>query len=158
MKYPKKYTPEGCSGEIATGDLVWWNEGVDIGYVLQIVKEGDDLFCEEVFNEPHISFYSLHPYNPDAEWNSGIFYPYSVLEDEGVGPLSDHEKNELNWAISQARALSQGAYEGWPCNVRAIKDVNRGESDWLIKFIKSHDEVSEVFKVPFRPNTRTIIG
>lgn len=158
MKYPEKYTPDGRSTEIAQGDLVWWNEGTGIGYVHQIIEEGHDLISYECFDEPHVSFVGLHPYEPATEWNGGVFYPQSVLEDEGVGLLSLHEQAELSWALEQAHEFTGGGYQNWSYFVSAIQDMERGEEDWVIQFSNTEDERSEEIKIPFRPNTRTTIG
>lgn len=54
MKYPKQYSLGADPEEIRAGDLVWWNEGVCVGFVEQVIETSDD-FERWGLDEPSIA-------------------------------------------------------------------------------------------------------
>ena len=163
MKYPLLYTPPGHSGDIRIGDLVWWNEGTCIGYVLAIVDQPEQ--CEAYgLDKPHIDLSNLHPFEANqskhplytgAPWSGGtVIHHEPCFEDEGIGPLSQHEHAELEWAIATARSKVSAAHRDSPFSIQAILDLNRKEEDWVFRFVDDKCNTLETIRFPMRPNTR----
>ena len=166
MKYPKKYSNGQEPKTICKGDLVWWNEGVCVGFVEEVLESKEEYELWGL-DEPSIAFTNLHPFEMnDVKHQQHIGFVTSGgtvvhpldrqhLEDEGIGLLSDHELSEFNWATQEAKSRVDPEYRDFPCCVSAHKDMGRGEEDWYFCFVGRECEVLQTVIFPFRPNTRT---
>lgn len=115
--------------------------------------------------EPRIAVTNLHPLqaneakpkqNIGSVTNGGtVVYSADDLEDERVGLLSDHERSEIDWAISEARSTVVPEYSNLPFSVSAMKDRVRSQEDWYIHFVDNECRIKDAVVFPFRPNTRS---
>ena len=154
MTYPSEYAL--IKGEvIKIGDLIWYNEGVGVGFVYDIITTPEEWGLED--SETGIMIQSLHPLQTkEKEHSPGLYFnSESLLEDEGVGRLTGHEINELNHAISIA--LEEFNSLDPIYTVSAYKDMTTEEECWHIRFFKEN-KISIEMKIPFRPNTRNKKG
>jgi len=106
--------PDGTP--IQVGDLVWWNEGVSVGFIQWIwdeTRDGDYSWAKT--DGPPLYISNRHPYAPSQEgFNSGSLHDEPCLADEGVGLLSVVELDEFQHASSLARIRSRsGLSEGF---------------------------------------------
>ncbi|MEC5127053.1 hypothetical protein VSU19_09850 [Verrucomicrobiales bacterium BCK34] len=164
MKYPKPYVLGKEPDDVRVGDLIWWNEGVCIGFVEEVMEERAD-YESWGLDEPSIALTNLHPFEANKAKHqqhigcvtSGgtVVHALNELEDEGIGLLSDHERSELNWAIAKARSKVAAAHRDLPYCVTAEMDMNRREEDWYFHFVDTECQIIETVVFPFRPNTRT---
>ena len=94
--------PEGQL--IQVGDLIWWEEGTCVGFVETILEDQTE-YTSWGLKAPSLAFTNLHPFEanqskhkqhigPPGRGGTTI-YPESKLVDEGIGLLSDHEKEEF---------------------------------------------------------------
>lgn len=154
MKYPKQYSLGSEPDEIHVGDLVWWNEGTCVGHVRWIwesERDGDYSWAET--EGPPIFISNKHPYQVGTE-PEGVIHDESCLEDEGIGLLSEHERNEFEWAVSEAKTRVAPEHRDVPFCVSALMDMDRGEEDWHFDFVDEECRVLQTVILPFRPNTR----
>ena len=164
MKYPAQSSQGPEQDKICVGDLVWWNEGVCVGFVEEVMVERP-AFERSGLGEPGIALTNLHPFEANetkhkqhlGSVTSGgtVVHSYGVLEDEGVGLLSDHERSELDWAITEARSKMATAHRDLAFCVSAVMDMERGEEDWHFCFVDQECQMVETVVFPFRPKTRT---
>jgi len=164
MKYPEQYSLGAEPEEIRVGDLVWWNEGVCVGYIEEVMEEREE-YERNGLSEPSVTFTNLHPFEANERKHKqhigfvtsggSVTTPAHLLEDEGVGLLSDHERAELRWAISEANARAAPEHRDLPYFVSAVMDMDRLEEDWHFCFVDRKRSVLEAVVFPFRPNTRT---
>jgi len=137
MRYP--------DGKIITvGDLVWWNEGVCVGFVEGIMESYKD-YSDYGCSSPCLSFTNLHPFSANAQKHKqhvgevsgggSVIYPESILKDEGVALLTGHEQSELMWAISHSRTLVDESIKDLPFCITARKDMQRMEEDWNFQYV-----------------------
>lgn len=164
MKYPKQYSYCTEPEEVRAGDLVWWNEGVCVGFIEEVME-----FPEEYegwgLEEPSIALTNLHPFHANqlkskqhmgfATTGGTVVNSEDQLEDEGIGLLSEHERAELEWAISEAKRRVAPEHQEAPFCVSAVMDMDRHEEDWHIHFVDQECGVVGAVVLPFRPNTRT---
>lgn len=166
MRYPNQYALRDEAKEIRVGDLVWWNEGVCIGFVVAVM-EGRDEYESWGLNEPCIALTNLHPFEANEAThkqhigfvtNGGtIVCPLNDLENEGIGLLTEHERAELDWAIAEAKARAAVAHRDLPLCVSAVMDMERHAEDWIFHFVDGECRILETVVFPFRPNTRNRI-
>ncbi|MGB6220934.1 hypothetical protein [Haloferula sp.] len=164
MRYPKQYALGDDPEEVRVGDLIWWNEGVCVGFVEEVMEDQGD-FERWGLDEPSIALTNLHPFEANEAKHkqhigsvmSGCTVVHSLddLEDEGVGLLSEHERSELDWAIAEARSRAEVQNREAPFCVSALMDMDRREEDWHFHFVNTECQVVETVVFPFRPNTRT---
>ena len=167
MKYPREYSLDSEPKEIRVGDLVWWNEGVCIGFVENLIEDERDREDNDM-DESGIAFTNLHPFEANKlkhkqhigfVSNGGtVIYPESVLEDEGIGLLTEYERSELNWAISTAKEAVSPEHRELPFCVTAVMNQNRREEDWVFHFVDRECQIIESVAFPFRPSTRNLRG
>jgi hypothetical protein len=164
MKYPKKYALGAEPEEIRAGDLIWWNEGVCVGFIQEVMEARED-YERWGLDKPSIALTNLHPFEANEQKHkehigfvtSGgtVVSSEDQLEDEGIGLLSPSERSELEWAIAEAkRRVAQEYHDVWYC-VSAIMDVDRREEDWHFRFVNHECRVLDTVIIPFRPDTRT---
>ena len=164
MKYPKAYSPDGQTQEVCIGDLIWWNEGVCVGFVEAILEEPAD-YKSWGLDTPSIAFTNLHPFESNKDKHrqhiggitSGatVAYPISEMADEGVGLLSENELIELDWAIGEAKAAISDKHRHLPFCVSATINTERNTEDWQFHFVDREGQIIESVSFPFRPNTRS---
>lgn len=164
MKYPRQYAPGDEPEEVRVGDLIWWNEGVCVGFVEEVMEEQSDYEAWGL-DEPSIALTNLHPFAANelkhkqhigfVTTGGTVVHGLDDLEDEGIGLLSDHERSELEWAISEARSKVAPSHRDLPFCVSALMDMERREEDWHFHFVDSECQIIETVVFPFRPNTRT---
>lgn len=166
MKYPVKYSNGKEPKVICVGDLVWWNEGVCVGFVEEVMEARPD-YERWGLDQPSIAFTNLHPFERNEDKHkqhigfvttgATVVHPLDSqhLEDEGIGLLTPHEQSELVWAIREARSRVDPAYSSKPYCVSALKDMERGEEDWHFHFVDLECQIVQSVVFPFRPNTRT---
>jgi hypothetical protein len=77
--------PDGS--EIRIGDLVWWDEGAQVGRVAYLVSDADQMKSWGL-HERGI-FIDADAFSRRLE--CVVFYPLSSFEDEGIGILSAEE-------------------------------------------------------------------
>jgi hypothetical protein len=163
MKYPDQYATTAKSESIRVGDLVWWNEGVYVGYIVEVLEQNEQY---EVWglDEPGVVLTNLHPFEANKRkrqrcpgfiaTGGTVVYPAKSLEDEGVGLLSSHERAEMDWAVATAQSkLARGLSHLDFC-VSAVMNAGSHGEDWRIDFVDEDRQVIETFVVPFRPDTR----
>jgi hypothetical protein len=163
MKYPDQYATTAKSESIRVGDLVWWNEGVYVGYIVEVLEQNEQY---EVWglDEPGVVLTNLHPFEANKRkrqrcpgfiaTGGTVVYPAKSLEDEGVGLLSSHERAEMDWAVATAQSkLARGLSHLDFC-VSAVMNAGSDGEDWRIDFVDEDRQVIETFVVPFRPDTR----
>ena len=163
MKYPKQYAVDGEPDEVCAGDLVWWNEGVCVGFVLEVMEERDD-YERWGLAEPSVAVSNVHPFAANEAKHKQhigtvagggiVVYSACDLEDEGIGPLAPHERSELEWAITEAKSKVAIGSGDLPFCVSALKDMKRREEDWHIQFVDGECQTIETVVFPFRPGTR----
>jgi len=93
--------PDGS--QIQVGDLIWWDEGLCVGYV-QAIAESREEYGSWGLDSPHIFVSDRHPFDPSLATSGGIGYPASLLEDDGIGSLSAAERLEFERAKKLALA------------------------------------------------------
>ena len=169
MKYPVQYSNGQEPKQIRVGDLVWWNEGVCVGFVQELMEEPSD-YERWGLDGPSIAFTNLHPFEAnddkrkqhvdDEITGATVVHPLNNqhLEDEGIGLLTPHEQSELIWAIGEAKSRVDSAYSNNPFCVSALKDMERGEEDRHFHFVDLESQIAQTTVFPFRPNTRTKEG
>lgn len=163
MKYAKRYALGDEPEEVRVGDLVWWNEGVCVGFVEEVMEERSD-YERWGLDEPSIALTNLHPFAANGAKHkqhigfvrSGgtVVYSLGDLEDEGIGLLSGHERSELEWVIAQARSRVSLTHRDLPFCVSALMNMERHEEDWHVHFFDKECHTIETVVFPFRPNTR----
>ena len=164
MKYPREYSLGAEPEEIRVGDLIWWNEGVCVGFIEEVMEARED-YERWGLDEPSIALTNLHPFNANEQKHkqcigfvaSGgtVVNSEDQLEDEGIGLLSPHERSELEWAISEAKRRVAPEHHGAPYCVSAVMDMDRREEDWHFHFVDHECQIVETIVFPLRPNTRT---
>lgn len=164
MKYPKEYSLCAEPEEIHVGDLIWWNEGVCVGYIQGVMEVRED-YERWGLDEPSIALTNLHPFDANEQkhkqnigfvTNGGtVVNSENQLEDEGIGLLSPHERSELKWAISEAKRRVTPKHRDASYCVSAVMDMYRREEDWHFYFVDHECRVLDTVVIPFRPNTRT---
>ena len=157
--------PEGQL--IHVGDLVWWNEGVCVGYVESLMLRPEE-YGSWGLDEPSIAFTNLHPFEANENkhpQNIGsliggatVVDSIANLEDEGVGLLSDHEKSELEWATQEAVSRASDEVRELPYCVCACVDSETGEENWHFHFVDREAKIHDSIVFPFREGTRTDNG
>ena len=157
MRYPEGQT-------VKVGDLIWWNEGICIGFVEEVMESRKD-YENWGLDEPSVAFTNLHPFEANlvkhqqhigGPTTSGtVVDTEAQLENEGIGLLTDHECEELEWAISHAQSLVSEDIRDRPFCVSALMDMDRMEEDWNFDFVDGECGVIESVVFPFRPNTRS---
>jgi hypothetical protein len=169
MKYAEQYSNGQPPKTICEGDLIWWNEGVCVGFVEEVMEDPSD-YERWGLDQPSIAFTNLHPFKANAEKHkqhigfvttgATVVHPFDRqhLEDEGVGPLTPHERSELAWAISEAKSRVDSTYHNCPYCVSALKDMEHGEEAWHFHFVDLECQIVQTVVFPFRPNTRTKEG
>ena len=109
---------------VLKGDLVWWDEGLQVGYVRKVCSK--DLPCE---SDGHIVIGSPPYHVSNLE---GLVLPRSLFEDEGVCKLSEGEAAQYflaeELALKQVSIPSVGSY-----GVKVFYDQD-GKADWHFKF------------------------
>ncbi len=163
MKYPNQYSFGTEREEVRVGDLVWWNEGVCVGFIVEVMEWPEE-YARWGLDQPSIALSNLHPFHANRvkhmQHIGGVTTGGTVvnsadqMEEEGVGRLSDHERAELEWAISEAKGRVAPEHRDAPFCVSAIKDMIRDEEDWHVHFVDEECRVVGTVVVPFRPNTR----
>lgn len=91
MKYPS-------GEEVKIGDLIWWDEGTEIGRVaLLITAEEDQLMYGQdergIFIETDPLARRLYPV---------VFYPESMFEDEAIDVLTESEWQDWRRKLSES--------------------------------------------------------
>ncbi len=143
MKYPKQCSLGAEPEEIRVGDLVWWNEGTRVGHVRWVWESGrDGDYSWADTAGPPIFLSNEHPYRFATE-PEGVIHDESCLEDEGIGPLSDHERGELEWAMSEAKGRVAPEHRNRPFRASAFMDMDCGEEDWHFDFIDEEGRILE---------------
>jgi len=137
---------------------------VCVGFVNDIMESYDD-YTDYGCSEPCLSFTNLHPFSANKKKDhqhigtvsggGSTIYPESMIADEGVGLLTEHEQKELNWAISHSRSLVDSDVKNFPFCVTARMDMQRMEEDWHIQYVDHKCDVIACVVFPFRPDTRT---
>ena len=89
------------------GDLVWWNEGVCVGYIEEVIGTQDE-WALWGLSEPSYAVSNLHPFEACSTKHKQhvggvvtggtVVYPETHMEDDGLGLLDDKEREELRWA------------------------------------------------------------
>lgn len=105
MKYP-----DGKA--IQVGDLIWWNEGVCLGFVQwiwDVTTDGDYSWANT--DGPPLFIFNRHPYN-ETNGPAGVIHDEPCLADEGVGLLSDDDQEEFQLATELAKRRSKLEFEG----------------------------------------------
>jgi hypothetical protein len=156
MRYPEGKT-------IQVGDLVWWNEGVCVGFVEEIMETQVE-FESWGLSEPSLAFTNLHPFEANQTKHKQhignvitggtVVNSESQIEDEGIGLLTEHERAELEWAIHHAKSIVAEEVSTLPFCVAARMDMDRTEEDWHFHFVDKECKVVATAVFPFRPNTR----
>ncbi len=146
------------------GDLVWWNEGVCVGFIEEVIEAPED-YERWGLDQPSIALTNLHPFHANEQKHkqhigfvtSGgtVVNSEDQLEDEGIGLLSPHERAELEWAISEAKQRVAPEHRDAPYCVSAVVDMDRRGEDWHFHFVDHECQVLATVILPFRPNTRT---
>lgn len=95
--------PDGS--QIHVGDLIWWDEGLCVGYVQAIAESRED-YESWGLDSPHIFVSNRHPFDPSLATSGGVAYGASFLEDDGIGPLSAVERLEFERATQLALSLA----------------------------------------------------
>lgn len=132
--------PDGAP--IRVGDLVWWNEGRNIGFVQSIVESMEE--CEQWgLAGPHIFFADRHPFDPAV---TGIAYPVSSLADEGVSQLTPQDLTSVAQAVKQARFQLGGIPQRLDYSVSAEWENSR-LTRWVITF-HGESEEETVVRIP----------
>jgi hypothetical protein len=149
---------------ISVGQHIWWNEGVCIGYVEDVIET-----CEQMeswgLTDPSIAISNIHPFEAvhtkHPQQMQGLLlgdtvvYALSDLADEGVGLLSDAEEAEFTWADAHARTLVQPEHTQRPYCVSAKIGIASRIEHWHFVFLDCVDGMHQHVSFPFRPNTRT---
>jgi len=163
MKYPKEYSLGAEPQEIRVGDLVWWNEGVCVGFIEKVIESRKD-YESWGLEEPSVALTNLHPFDANERKHkqhigfvsSGgtVLNSEDQLKDEGVGLLSSHERSELEWAITEAKRRVAPEHHDTPYCVSAVMDMDRLEEDWHFHFVDHECQVVDTVVFALRPNTR----
>lgn len=164
MQYSGEYSHGSEPKQIHIGDLVWWNEGTCVGFVVQLIEEEADR-RDYGKDESCIVFSNLHPHEANAikyNPNTGSFlsgsrtiYPESMLEDEGIDLLSPHERSEFDWAISKAKQAVSPEHRDLPFYVNVVMNLDSRIEDWVFQFVdQDYQKINEEIIFPLRPNTR----
>lgn len=156
MRYPEGET-------VQVGDLIWWNEGVCIGFVLEVTETESECAAMDL-DDPGILVTNLHPYEanltadkcrlPHPCAGGRCRMPLNLFEDEGIGLLSEHEKEAFYHALSTARSEVTPELRLCPFCARAELDQAKGEKDWYFDFLNEALEIVETIRIPFQPGTR----
>jgi hypothetical protein len=164
MKYPEEYSHDSEPKQIHVGDLVWWNEGTCVGFIIQLIEEEADR-KDYSTDESEIVFSNFHPFaanTPKYNPHTGSFlsgcstiYPERMLEDEGIGLLSPHERSEFDWAISKAKQAVSTEHRDLPFYVNVVMNLDSRIEDWVFQFVdQNYQKINEEIIFPLRPNTR----
>lgn len=148
MNYPSEYSFPN-DNLIAKDDLIWFNEGVSVGFIYEIVEDPSFWGVEET----GVMIQSLHPLEvKEREDSPGLFfYPESSFADEGIGRLTDNEKKEVNRAIEIALDRFQETSPVF--TVSAYKKDNSKNEEWHIALFENGNE-SRLEQIDFTENTR----
>jgi hypothetical protein len=146
------------------GDLVWWNEGVCIGHIEEIIGTQDEC-ARWGITEPSYAVSNLHPFEACSTKHKqhigGIFtggtvvYPETHMEDDGLGLLDDEECKELYWAISHAKSIAGEDFAHVPFCVYALMRDDLSGEDWHFHFVDDECKSLEEVVFPLRPSTRS---
>jgi hypothetical protein len=86
--------------ELNIGDVVWFNEGSEVGYILAVIKSPTEMnkFGQ---NEPCLLISNHHPFKPFNDFINhdnvdATLWPFSSIDDEGIEPLNKLDQTELN--------------------------------------------------------------
>ena len=149
---------------ISVGQHIWWNEGVCIGFVEDVIETFEQMQSWGL-TEPSIAISNIHPFEAiptkHPQHMQGILhgdtvvYALTDLADEGVGLLSDAEETEFVWAAEHARTLLQPERRQRPYCVSAQIDIASRIEHWHFTFLDSGEGTHHHVSFPFRPNTRT---
>ena len=131
--------PDGST--IRVGDLIWWDEGLCIGYVQAIVESKEE-YKSWGLDAPHIFLSNTHPF--DSKITSGVCYNRASFDDEGIGLLNPEERKEFDQAILRAKKSVVADYSTYAVTTEIQHSQQIG---WIFTFFKDGKEV-EVIKIP----------
>ena len=148
MNYPPEYS-DPSDRLIAVDDLIWFNEGTQVGFVYEIIENPSTWGLDET----GVMTQALHPLGVKEKENSpGLcFYPERCFRDEGIGKLTEKEKIELNRAIELA--LDRFEIHNPTFTVGAYKKENSQKEEWHIRLFQDGDE-GRIERIDFTENTR----
>ncbi|MGC9944729.1 MAG: hypothetical protein ABSE48_23145 [Verrucomicrobiota bacterium] len=133
MKYPDGST-------IQVGDLIWWDEGLCIGYV-QAIAESKEEYASWGLDTPHIFVLNSHPFDPAIA--SGVAHDEACLKDEGIGLLKPQQRIEFEQATVKALGLVATGLDYSTYSVTT--DVkNRQFTGWVFTFYKGRKELERI--------------
>jgi len=148
MNYPIEYSYPN-DRLITVGDLIWINEGTQVGFIYEIIEDPETWGLDEVGVMTQV----LHPIEVKEKENSpGLcFYPESCFRDEGIGKLTENEKKEMNRAIQIALDRFQASEPAF--TVSAYKKESSEDEEWRITLFEDGNETL-LEHVDFTKNTR----
>lgn len=148
MNYPSEYS-DPIDRLISVGDLIWFNEGTQVGFIYEIIDDPETWGLDEI----GVMTQALHPIEVKEKENSpGLcFYPESCFRDEGIGKLTQKEKEGMNGAIQIALNRFQVSEPVFSVGAYKIEDSEREE--WHIQLFENGNE-SRLEKIDFTENTR----
>ena len=141
MKYPE--------GQIVrVGDLIWWNEGVCLGHVQEIIESQSDIKSWG-FSQPHIMVDNNHPL--DSTLDGVVAYGLSDFEDEGIGLLTEEELLMLEAAVNSAKKVSKTDLTSHNYSI-STECINHKMVSWIFTIMNGNKIIEEI-RVPWnQPN------
>ena len=150
MEYPATYSFVDGE-EVRKDDIVWLNEGTQVGFIYEIITKPDEWGLEK--SDKGVMIQSLHPLDArEKEYSPGLqFVTEEQFEDEGIGRLSSKELHELDYAVNKF-------FEDHPVTdiiytVDAAMDMESKCEYWHISIVKN-GVVSHNKRIKFREGTR----
>ncbi len=145
---------------IQKGDLVWWNEGTSVGFIHDLIESRENFSWWGLeYSSPQLMFACWHPYQR-GDVNGYLCQAAEHSKDDGVGLLTKHEREELEWATAKARAEVAPELREYRFSVDAHLNTGTGKEEWHIEFVDNSSpdncmkSVASVI-IPFRANTRS---
>ena len=155
--------PDGTM--MQAGDLVWWNEGVCVGYIEEVM-DTQDAWTRWGLSEPSYAVSNLHPVGAcstkhkqhvgGVRTGGTVVYPETHIKDDGLGLLDNKEREELYWAISHAKSLAGDSFAQAPFCVYAQVRADFSGEDWHIHFVDNECKSLREVVFSLRPSTRSL--
>ena len=139
------YYPDGI--KIKISDLIWWNEGICVGFVQEIIKTKQDLETWGLIT-PSLAVSNLHPFNLN---NPLTIVDESDIAGEGIGLLTKNEIQIFEKILTQAKSKVSKETKKLHFFVTVKYDPQQDLQKWLILFVNDDYETVESIEIEVVP-------
>ena len=126
--------------KIQIGDVVWINEGSQIGKVAEILDDANKAALWELKKDERGVFFCLDP--SKDEMSIDLYYSEKFLEDEGIEPLSRAELDIVDKLVRIAN-IEYPVSERHACALSFETQPN-DDHCWIVSILNNGETVKEL--------------